>query len=261
MAGHSQFKNIMSRKEAIDTKRARAFAKLAREIMIACKIGPPHPESNPRLRAAIQTARSQNMPKDRIERLLGRVRAMSDGLPYEYIRYEGYGPGNVAVIVETLTDNRNRTASEIRAVFSKNGGSLGETNSVAFYFERICTFHYSTSVASADAILNIAIDVGASDVSSGETGHRIACAPEKLSLIREALERRLCAPDLTRLEWQPLMTMTVAVTDESTALNLLRFFESLENNEDVQYVAANYNIPKPLTTRLSLTREGHSLGV
>ncbi len=260
MAGHSQFKNIMSRKKAMDSKRARTFAKLARDIIVACETGPPQPEFNARLRVAIQTARSQNMPKDRIERSLRRVSAMSGGLPYEEIRYEGYGPGNIAVIVESLTDNRNRTTSEMRAIFIKNGFTLVETNSVTFHFERIGTFHYPKSVASADSIFDIAIDVGASDVHSGENGHKISCAPENLGLVREALERRLCCvPDLVRLEWRPLMT--VPVKEERTALTLLRFLKSLEDNEDVQYVAANCNIPKPLTKRLSLPREGHTLRV
>ena len=259
MAGHSQFKNIMYRKEIIDTKRARTFAKLARDIMIACKVGAPQPEINPRLRAAIQTARSQNMPKEKIERFLRRVSLADNKTLYEDIRYEGYGPGNVAIIVETLTDNRNRTVSDIREVFTKNGGTLCTTNSVSFYFERIGTCYYPTSVASADAILEIAVDVGASNVSSGENGYAISCAPEKLGSIRENLERRLCAPDLARLEWRPLVTVQVA--DEATVLHLLRFLESLEDHEDVQYVAANFKIPKPLIRSLCLPEERHALWI
>lgn len=168
MAGHSQFKNILYRKEAMDTKRSRMFSKLAREITIASKTGYSNVELNAKLRSAIQNARNKNMPKDIIERSVKRASAARGESLYEDIRYEGYGPGNVAVIVETLTDNRHRTASAIRAAFNKNGGTLCETNSVTFYFERIATFHYPASAASADTLLEIAIDVGACDVLSAE---------------------------------------------------------------------------------------------
>ncbi|VBB69525.1 FIG000859: hypothetical protein YebC [invertebrate metagenome] len=242
----------MYRKETRDTKRARVFAKLAREIMVACRTGLPQPELNPRLRAAIQAARNQNMPKDRIERSISRSLSTDDcSATYEDVRYEGYGPGNVAVIVETITDNRNRTASEIRASFSKNGGTLGLPNSVSFYFERVGTFHYPTSAASAEVMLEIAIDVGASDVSSSHSGHRISCAPDDLCVVREALERRFGIPaDTVRLEWRPLVT--VAVADENIVQNLLQFLDSLEDNEDVQHVVANFDIPKTLIERLCL---------
>ncbi len=250
MAGHSQFKNIMYRKGAQDARRARMFAKLAREITVACKTGLPQPEMNPRLRAAIQAARVQNMPKDSIERAIRKASTAGDNTTYEEVHYEGYGPGNVAIIVEALTDNRNRTAAEIRAAFGKNDGTLGETNSVAFNFERVGAFHYSAAVASAEAMLDAAIEAGANDVNSDDSSHQIYCTSDDLGVVREILERCFGTPEMARLEWRPLIT--VPVTDEETAQSLLKFLDVLEDNDDVQLVVSNFDIPDALMERLSL---------
>ena len=248
MAGHSQFKNIMFRTGAQDAKRARMFAKLAREITVAAKSGLPQPEMNPRLRAAIQAARVQNMPKDNIDRAIKRAVAGADGANYEEVRYEGYGPGNVAVIVEALTDNRNRTAAEVRAAFNKNGGTLGETNSVSYNFDRVGAVHYGASVASNDDMLEAAIDAGASDVESGEGGHDVYCAPDDLGGVRDALEARFGPPEAARLDWKP--RVAAPVTDDETAQTLLKFLDILDDNDDVQRVAANYDIPDEVMERL-----------
>ncbi|KAF0119185.1 MAG: hypothetical protein FD149_188 [Rhodospirillaceae bacterium] len=250
MAGHSQFKNIMYRKGAQDSRRSRMFAKLAREITVACKTGLPQPEMNPRLRAAIVVARTQNMPKDSIDRAIRKAAAAGDTTTYEDVRYEGYGPGTVAVIVEALTDNRNRTAADVRAAFGKHGGTLGETNSVAFNFERMGALHYPATAAFVEAILEAAIEAGASDVDSDEGGHQIFCAPEDLGLVRDVLEHRFGTPETARLEWRP--RVMVPVTDEETAQALLRFLDILEDNDDIQRVVANFDIPDALMERLSL---------
>lgn len=226
------------------------FSKLAREITVACKTGLPQSEINPRLRAAIAAARDQNMPKDSIERAIRKASVMDEGASYEDVRYEGYGPGNVAIIVETITNNRNRTAAAIRAAFSKRGGMLGETNSVSFNFERVGILCYPTTIASDDAILEVAIEAGASDVDSDNSSHQIYCVPDDLGAIREVLEHRFGVSGTARLEWWPLVTVPVA--DENTAQSLLRFLELLEENDDVQQVVANCDIPKALMERLTL---------
>ncbi|MBF0563272.1 MAG: YebC/PmpR family DNA-binding transcriptional regulator [Alphaproteobacteria bacterium] len=248
MSGHSQFKNIMFRKGAQDLKRAKMFAKLAKEITVAAKTGLPQPDMNPRLRAAILAARAQNMPKDNIERAIKRATSGADTASYEEVRYEGYGPGNVAVIVEALTDNRNRTAADVRTAFNKNGGTLGETNSVAFNFDRVGAIHYAAAAASADDMLEAAIEAGANDVESEPGGHDIYCAVEDLNTVRDALERRFGDAETARLDWKP--QVTVPVTDEETVQALMKFLDALEDNDDVQRVSANFDIPDTMMERL-----------
>jgi YebC/PmpR family DNA-binding regulatory protein len=190
MAGHSQFKNIMYRKGAQDKKRAKLFARLIREVTVAARSGLPDPEANPRLRTAILAARAANMPKDNVDRAVKRVAGGEDDTDYEEIRYEGYGPGGAAIIVEAMTDNRNRTASEVRAAFSKCGGSLGETNSVSFLFDRIGVITYEADAASVDEMFEAAVEAGAEDVEPTGDGHEILCAPDDLTAVREGLAER-----------------------------------------------------------------------
>ena len=249
MAGHSQFKNIMHRKGAQDAKRAKVFTKLIRELTVSAKSGLPDPAMNPRLRAAVQAAREANMSKDTIDRAIKRGAGGTDDTNYEEVRYEGYGPGSVAVIIEALTDNRNRTASEVRTAFNKHGGNLGETNSVSFMFDRIGAIHYPVSAASADAMFEAALDAGADNVESSEDGHDVTCAPDSLNSVREALEAKFGAPASARLDWQP--QTTVPVTDEQTAQTLLKFLEVLDDNDDVQRVQANFDIAADVMERLS----------
>jgi YebC/PmpR family DNA-binding regulatory protein len=248
MAGHSQFKNIMYRKGAQDKKRAKMFAKLAREITVAARAGLPEPDKNPGLRGAIQAARAQNMPKDNIERAIAKAVGGGDGADYEEIRYEGYGPGGVAIIVEALTDNRNRTASEVRAAFSKHGGTLGETNSVSFMFERKGQLHYAAEVASAEMMFEAAVEAGAEDVQSSDEGHEAICAPEDFSEVRDRLTERFGDPSEAGLVWRPLNTAPVT---EEQAATLLKLLDVLDDNDDVQRVAANYEIADDVLERLT----------
>jgi YebC/PmpR family DNA-binding regulatory protein len=249
MAGHSQFKNIMHRKGAQDAKRGKVFTKLIRELTISAKVGLPDPAANPRLRAAIQAAREANMPKDTIERAIKRGAGGEGGENYEEVRYEGYGPGSVAIIVEALTDNRNRTASEIRTAFSKNGGNLGETNSVSFMFDRVGAIRYPAGVADADSMFEAALEAGADNVESTEEGHDVTCAPDDLNMVREALEGKFGPPASARLDWRP--QTLVPVTDEHSAQTLLKLLEILEDNDDVQRVQANFDMAQELVERLS----------
>ena len=249
MAGHSQFKNIMHRKGAQDAKRGKVFTKIIRELTVSARSGLPDPAANPRLRAAMLAAREANMPKDTIERAIKRGTGGEGDSNYEEVRYEGYGPGSVAVIVEALTDNRNRTASEIRSAFSKHGGSLGETNSVSFMFDRIGAIHYPAAAASADEMFEAALDAGADNVDSGEDGHDVSCAPDDLNTVREALEGKFGAPAGARLDWRP--QTSVPVTDEAVAQTLMKFLEVLDDNDDVQRVQANFDIPQDILERLS----------
>ena len=248
MAGHSQFKNIMHRKGAQDAKRGKVFTKIIRELTVSARSGLPDPAANPRLRAAMLAAREANMPKDTIERAIKRGTGGEGDSNYEEVRYEGYGPGSVAVIVEALTDNRNRTASEIRSAFSKHGGSLGETNSVSFMFDRIGAIHYPAAAASADEMFEAALDAGADNVDSGEDGHDVSCAPDDLNTVREALEGKFGAPAGARLDWRP--QTSVPVTDEAVAQTLMKFLEVLDDNDDVQRVQANFEIADELMERL-----------
>ncbi len=248
MAGHSQFKNIMYRKGAQDKKRAKIFAKLTREIIVAAKSGMPDPAANPRLRGAIQAARAENMPKDNIERAIKRATGGDDDTVYEEIRYEGYGPGGVAIIVEALTDNRNRTASDVRAIFSKNGGSMGETNSVSFMFERVGYLGYPAEIGSADDVFEAAVEAGASDVLSSEDLHEVFSAPEDFSQVRDAMSERYGDPREGRLSWRPNNGVPV---DNDSAQTLMKLIDALEDNDDVQTVAANFDIPEEVLAELA----------
>ncbi len=239
MAGHSQFKNIMYRKGAQDAKRAKVFTKLAKEIVVAAKSGLPDPDMNPRLRAAIIAARAANMPKDNIARAVKRGTGEDSGESYDEIRYEGYGPGGIAVIVETLTDNKNRTAAEVRSSFSKSGGNLGETGSVSFMFDHVGAIAYAAEAASADDMFEAALEAGADDVESSDDGHEIVCASDTLHQVREALEARFGDPDSAKLIWRPQNTVPI---DDEKAASLFRLIETLEDNDDVQNVYANFEV-------------------
>lgn len=246
MSGHSQFKNIMHRKGAQDKVRAKIFSKLAREITVAAKSGLPDPASNPRLRLAIQNARAENMPKDNIERAISKGTQNTADSNYEEVRYEGYAPGNIAVIVEALTDNRSRTAPNLRALFSKRGGSFGDT--VLFNFERIGYVELPLSVGSADAVFEVALEAGADDVQTTETAHEITCAPDDLASVRDALEQKFGTPNVARLDWKPLVQ--VPVTDVEAAKKLMTFIEALDDDDDVQRVITNADIPDEVMAQL-----------
>ena len=248
MAGHSQFKNIMHRKGAQDARRARQFAKLIREITVSARQGLPDPGSNPRLRAAMTAARQANMSKDTIDRAIKKAAGAGTGDDYAEVRYEGYGPAGVAVIVEALTDNRNRTASDVRTAFSKHGGALGETNSVSFLFNRMGVIRYPASAGSADDMLEAAIEAGADNVESDAEGHEITCAVEDFFAVRDALEARFGEPEGARLDWRP--TTTTVLDDERTA-SVLKLLDALEDNDDVQNVYANFEIPDALMASMS----------
>jgi YebC/PmpR family DNA-binding regulatory protein len=247
MAGHSQFKNIMHRKGRQDAVRSKLFGKLAREITVSAKMGLPDPAMNPRLRAAIIAARAENMPKDNIDRAIKKALG-GDAESYEEIRYEGYGPGGIAVIVEVLTDNRNRTAGEVRATFTKSGGHLAETGAVSFMFNRLGVIEYEPKVASADAMLEAAIDAGADDVASTGGGHEIYASTETLHNVAKALEAKFGEPRKAGLTWKPQNTISV---DDEQGEKVLRLIETLEDNDDVQNVYANFEISDALVQRLS----------
>jgi YebC/PmpR family DNA-binding regulatory protein len=249
MAGHSQFKNIMHRKGAQDAKRARAFAKIIREITVSAKQGLPEVATNPRLRAAVTAARQMNMPRDTIERAIKKAAGAAGSDDYMEVRYEGYGPSGVAVIVETLTDNRNRTASDLRTAFNKYGGAMGETNSVSFLFSRLGVVRYPAKVASEDAMLEAAIEAGADNVESNADGHEITMPIGDLFAVRDALEARFGAPEEARFDWRP--TMSVKLDDEDKAQALLKLLDVLEDNDDVQNVYANFDIAETVMAKLS----------
>jgi len=248
MAGHSQFKNIMYRKGAQDKKRAKIFTKLIRELTTAARGGLPEPAANPRLRAAVLAARQANMPKDTVDRAIKRGAGGDAGDAYEEVRYEGYGPGGVAVMVEALTDNRNRTASEVRAAFAKAGGALGETWSVAFMFDRVGEIAYPASAASADDMLEAAIEAGAQDAESDDDGHVVTSAPDDFNTVRDALEAKFGPADSARLVWRPKTTSGI---DEETAATLLKLIDTLEDSDDVQNVYANFEVGEDVLERLS----------
>ncbi len=249
MAGHSHSKNIMHRKGAQDARKARQFAKLIREITVSAKQGLPDPAANPRLRAAVAAARVMNMPKDTIERAIRKASDAGAGADYVEVRYEGYAPGGIAVIVEALTDNRNRTASDLRTAFNKNGGTMGESNSVAFQFARVGAIRYPAAIASADAMMDGAIEAGADDVESDADGHEVTCATDALFAVRDALEARFGAPEEAKLDWRP--TVTVAVDDADRAAALVKLLDALEDNDDVQAVTSNAEIPDAVLERLA----------
>ncbi|KST59641.1 transcriptional regulator [Methylobacterium sp. GXS13] len=246
MAGHSQFKNIMHRKGRVDAVRSKVFGKLAREITVAAKLGTPDPAMNPRLRAAIIAARAENMPKDNIERAIKKASG-ADGENYEDIRYEGYGPGGAALIVEAQTDNRNRTASDVRSAFTKSGGSLAETGAVAFMFDRVGVIGFPASVADADTMLEAAIEAGADDVSSSEEGHEVVCAQDSYGEVAKALEARFGEPTRTGLVWKAQNTIDV---DDETGEKLIRLVEVIEDQDDVQHVYVNFALSDALMAKL-----------
>ncbi len=248
MAGHSKFKNIMHRKGAQDKKRARLFTKIAREITVATKMGMPDPAMNPRLRAAISAAKQANMPNERIDRAIKSGSGEGDAETYDEMRYEGYGPGGVAVIIEALTDNRNRTAAEIRTAFTKHGGSLGETNSVSFMFERVGQIVYPLSVGDADAMFEAAVEAGAENVESGDESHEITTPVDDFAAVRDALEEKLGEPERAGLAWVPQNTIPV---NEEQAATLLKLIDVLEDNDDVQTVFANFDIADEVMERLA----------
>ncbi|WP_295808152.1 YebC/PmpR family DNA-binding transcriptional regulator [uncultured Nitratireductor sp.] len=247
MAGHSQFKNIMHRKGRQDAVRSKMFSKLAREITVAAKMGLPDPGMNPRLRLAIQNAKAQSMPKDNIERAIKKASG-GDAENYDEVRYEGYGPGGVAVIVEALTDNRNRSASNIRAAFTKAGGSLGETGSVAFMFDRVGEIIYPAEAGNADTIMEAAIEAGAEDVQSDENGHVITCAFEDIGDVTTALEEALGEAESVKAIWRP---QTGTPVDEERAQSILKLIATLEDDDDVQNVYANFEVDDETLAKLS----------
>ncbi len=248
MAGHSQFKNIMHRKGAQDAKRARAFAKMIREITVSAREGLPDMAFNPRLRSAVMAARAANMPRDTIERAIKKAAGAGAGDDYVEIRYEGYGPGGVAVIVEALTDNRNRTAPALRTAFNKYGGAMGESGSVSFMFNRLGVVRYAAGAASPDAMLEAAIEAGAADVMSDDDGHEVIAGVEDFFAVRDALEQKFGTPAEAKIEWRPNITVPL---DEEKAAAVLKLLDVLEDDDDVQNVYANFEIADEIMQKLS----------
>jgi YebC/PmpR family DNA-binding regulatory protein len=247
MAGHSQFKNIMHRKGRQDAVKSKMFSKLAREITVAAKMGTPDPDMNPRLRLAINAAKAQSMPKDNIQRAVNKA-AGGDAENYDEVRYEGYGPGGVALIVEALTDNRNRSASNVRAAFTKAGGALGETGSVSFMWDRVGEIFYLPEAGDADKVMEAAIEAGADDVLSDEEGHTIYCAFENVGEVSKALEAALGEAESVKIIWKPKNNVPV---DEDRAQSLMRLVATLEDDDDVQNVYANFEVDDETLARLS----------
>jgi YebC/PmpR family DNA-binding regulatory protein len=247
MAGHSQFKNIMHRKGRQDKARSKLFGKLAREITVSARLGQPDPAFNPRLRAAMLAARAENMPKDNIERAIKKAQG-GDAETYDEMRYEGYGPGGVAIIVEVLTDNRNRTAGEVRAAFTKSGGNLAETGAVSFMFDHVGVVEYDAAAASAEAMFEAAIEAGAEDVQSSDGGHEIYTAPDSLREVAKALEAKLGEPRRAALVWKPKNTVPV---DDEQGEKLLALLESLNEHDDVQNVYANFEVSDAVVAKMS----------
>ena len=246
MAGHSKWANIQHRKGRQDKLRAKVFSKLSKEITIAAKMGDPDPEKNPRLRMAVKEAKGQSMPKDNIERAIKKAIGGA-GEDYEEIRYEGYGPNGVAVIVEAMTDNRNRTASTVRSTFTKNGGNLGETGSVGFMFERKGEVIYPASVGDADTVMMAAIEAGAEDVESSEDGHVIYCADTDLNDVSTALEAELGESESTKLIWRPVTTTEM---DLENMEKLMKLVDALEEDDDVQRVTTNFEASDEVMAQL-----------
>jgi YebC/PmpR family DNA-binding regulatory protein len=247
MAGHSKFKNIMHRKGAQDKKRSAMFSKLSREITVAAKMGLPDPDMNPRLRAAVLAAKAQSMPKDNIQRAIDKA-AKGEGENYEEIRYEGFGPGGVAIIVEALSDNRNRTATNVRTIFSKNGGNLGASGSVSHGFSRMGLIEYGAGAGDGDKVLEAAIEAGAEDVESDEEGHEIWTSVDSLHEVAKALEGALGEAESVKLGWKPELEVEVR-GDE--AAGLMRLIDALEEDDDVQNVWGNYDVPDEELERLA----------
>ena len=248
MAGHSQFKNIMHRKGAQDAKKAKIFTKVVREINAACKTGMIDPVHNPRLRAAMLKARQANITKDKIDEALKRAIGQDNTDNYDEIRYEGYGAGGVAVIIEALTDNRNRTASDVRAIFAKFGGNMGESGSVSFMFERVGLLTYPLAKASEDTMLEATIESGADNCETDSEHHTITCSPETFGMVRDTLEQKFGEPTAAKLTWLP---KTGAPVNEDQARSLLKMLDMLEDNDDVQEVYANYEISDEVLEKIS----------
>ena len=246
MAGHSKWANIQHRKGRQDAARSKLFSKLSKEITVAAKMGDPDPEKNPRLRLAVKAAKSQSMPKDVIERAIKKSQA-GEGDEYTEIRYEGYGPNGIAVIVEALTDNVNRTASNVRSTFTKCGGNLGTTGSVSFSFDRVGEITYAASVGDADTVMMAALEAGAEDVESDDEGHWIYCAMEDFAEVSDALEKELGEANDTKLIWKP---QSRTMVDLETAQKLMRLIDTLEDDDDVQTVTANFDIPDDVAAQL-----------
>ena len=246
MAGHSKFKNIMHRKGAQDKKRSALFSKLSREITVAARSGLPDPAMNARLRSAIITARKEGMPKDNIERSINKA-AGGDGDNYEEVRYEGFGPGGVSLIIETLTDNRNRTATNVRTIVSKNGGNLGASGSVSHGFARMGLISYPASAGDAEKLFEAALEAGADDVESSDEGHEIWTSIENLHEVAKALEATLGEAEGTKLAWRPGTMVSVG---EADAGQLLKLIDALEDDDDVQTVWGNYDVPDEVAAKL-----------
>ncbi|MEE4189216.1 MAG: YebC/PmpR family DNA-binding transcriptional regulator [Roseobacter sp.] len=246
MAGHSKWANIQHRKGRQDAVRAKLFSKLSKEITVAAKMGDPDPDKNPRLRLAVKEAKSQSMPKDNIDRAIKKSQ-VGDGDEYEEIRYEGYGPNGVAVIVEAMTDNRNRTASTVRSTFTKNGGNLGETGSVGFMFDRKGEVTYPAEVGDADTVLMAAIEAGAEDVESSDEGHVIWCADTDLNDVATALETALGETESTKLVWKPTTTTEM---DLEAMQKLMKLIDALEDDDDVQRVTTNFEATDDVMSQL-----------
>jgi YebC/PmpR family DNA-binding regulatory protein len=246
MAGHSKFKNIMHRKGAQDKKRSAMFSKLSREITVAARMGAPDPDMNPRLRLAVNNARAASMPKDNIQRAIDKA-STAGGEDYEEVRYEGYGPGGVALIVEALTDNRNRTATNVRTAFSKNGGNMAATGAVSHGFERKGLIEYPASAGDEETVLEAAIEAGADDVESDADGHAIWTDMEALHEVARALEASLGEPESVKLAWKPNLTVEVAEADAAT---LMKLVDALEDDDDVQTVWGNYEVSDEVMEKL-----------
>jgi YebC/PmpR family DNA-binding regulatory protein len=247
MAGHSQFKNIMHKKGRADKARSKLFSKLAREITVSAKLGLPDPAFNPRLRAAILAAKAENMPKDNIERAIKKSQG-GESENFDVIRYEGYAPGGVAVIVEALTDNRNRTAGEVRSIFTKAGGNLAETGAVSFMFEHVGLVEYDAGKADADAMLEAAIEAGAEDVVSNEDGHQIFTSTDSLAEVTKALEAKFGEPRRSAMTWKPQNTIGL---DDEVGEKILKLMDALDDNEDVQNVYSNFEVSDALMQKMS----------
>jgi YebC/PmpR family DNA-binding regulatory protein len=247
MAGHSQFKNIMHRKGRQDKIRSKIFGKLAREITVASKAGGPDPAMNARLRLAIQLARAENMPRDNIERAVKKASG-SDGEAFESMRYEGYAAGGIAVIVETLTDNRNRTGGAVRSLFTKHGGNLGATGSVSHMFNHVGEIVYKLAVGSVDAVLEAAIEAGADDCVSDDSGHTVVCAFDSLGTVAAALEAKLGEATTTKVIWKPNLSTHV---DEDGANAVMKLINALEEDDDVQTVFSNFEVDEATLARLT----------
>jgi len=247
MAGHSKFKNIMHRKGAQDKKRSALFSKLSREITVAARSGLPDPAMNARLRQAVITARKEGLPKDNIERSINKASG-SDDTNYEEIRYEGFGPGGVALIIEALTDNRNRTATNVRTIVSKNGGNLGAGGSVSHGFDRLGLISYGATAGNADKVFEAALEAGADDVSSTEDGHEIWTAQDALHEVAKALEPILGEPDGAKLAWRP---QTMVSVGEEDAAKLLKLIDALDDDDDVQTIWGNYDVSEEVMAKLA----------